>query len=167
MQNGFLGAYFATASGLDDRQSVRIYDVNAEGGATAAYAAAVADGAEFVVGPLLKRNVASLANDILVPVPVLTLNYLPETMASPPGMYQFALSPEDEAAAAARQLTLSWGVIPAIGIRTHDEILPGVEMIAELSRQGLATTGNRVVITAGLPLGESKTTNAIRVAVID
>ena len=57
IQNGFLGAYFATASGLDDRQVVRIYDVLAEGGASAAYASAVADGAEFVVGPLLKRNV--------------------------------------------------------------------------------------------------------------
>ena len=103
VQNGFLGAYFATASGLDDRQSVRIYDVNAEGGATAAYAAAVADGAEFVVGPLLKRNVASLANDILVPVPVLTLNYLPDDTLPPPGLYQFALAPEDEAISAAQR----------------------------------------------------------------
>ena len=103
VQNGFLGAYFATASGLDDRQSVRIYDVNAEGGATSAYAAAVADGAEFVVGPLLKRDVASLANDILVPVPVLTLNYLPDDTLPPPGLYQFALAPEDEAIAAAQR----------------------------------------------------------------
>jgi outer membrane PBP1 activator LpoA protein len=103
VQNGFLGAYFATASGLDDRQNVRIYDVNAEGGATAAYAAAVEDGAEFVVGPLLKRDVASLANDILVPVPVLTLNYLPDDTLPPPGLYQFALAPEDEAIAAAQR----------------------------------------------------------------
>jgi outer membrane PBP1 activator LpoA protein len=103
VQNGFLGAYFATASGLDDQQSVRIYDVNAEGGASAAYAVAVADGAEFVVGPLLRRNVAELANDILVPVPVLTLNYLPEGTLAPPGLYQFALSPEDEAASAAQR----------------------------------------------------------------
>ena len=101
IQNGFLGAYFATASALDDRQSVRIYDVNAEGGASAAYQNAVADGAEFVVGPLLKNNVSELANDILVPVPVLTLNYLPEGTLAPPGLYQFALSPEDEAASAA------------------------------------------------------------------
>jgi len=101
VQNGFLGAYFATAAGLDDRQSVRIYDVNTEGGASAAYAAAVADGAEFVVGPLLKNSVAQLANDILVPVPVLTLNYLPEDTLAPPGLYQFALAPEDEAASAA------------------------------------------------------------------
>jgi len=103
VQNGFLGAYFATASGLDDRQSVRIYDVNAEGGASAAYAAAVAEGAEFVVGPLLRRNVTELANDILVPVPVLTLNYLPDGTLAPPGLYQFALAPEDEAVSAAQR----------------------------------------------------------------
>lgn len=103
IQNGFLGAYFATASALDDRQSVRIYDVNAEGGASAAYQNAVADGAEFVVGPLLKNNVSELANDILVPVPVLTLNYLPEGSLAPPGLYQFALSPEDEASSAAQR----------------------------------------------------------------
>jgi outer membrane PBP1 activator LpoA protein len=41
IQNGFMGAYFATASALDDRQSVRIYDVNSEGGASAAYQNAV------------------------------------------------------------------------------------------------------------------------------
>jgi hypothetical protein len=101
VQNGFLGAYFATAAGFDDRQSIRIYDVNAEGGASAAYAAAVAEGSEFVVGPLLKNSVVQLANDILVPVPVLTLNYLPEETLAPPGLYQFALAPEDEAASAA------------------------------------------------------------------
>jgi len=101
IQNGFLGAYFATASALDDRQSVRLYDVNSEGGASAAYQMAVADGAEFVVGPLLKKNVMELANDILVPVPVLTLNYLPDETLAPPGLYQFALAPEDEAASAA------------------------------------------------------------------
>jgi len=101
IQNGFLGAYFATASALDDRQSVRIYDVNSEGGASAAYQTAVANGAEFVIGPLLKNNVTELANDILVPVPVLTLNYLPDDTLAPPGLYQFALAPEDEAASAA------------------------------------------------------------------
>ena len=103
IQNGFLGAYFASAGGLDDRQSVRIYDVNAEGGASAAYQSAVANGAEFVVGPLLRRSVSELANDILVPIPVLTLNYLPDNTLAPPGLFQFALAPEDEAEAAAER----------------------------------------------------------------
>lgn len=103
IQNGFLGAYFASAGGLDDRQMIRVYDVNTEGGPGAAYTSAVEDGAEFVVGPLLRDSVAELANDILVPVPVLTLNYLPDDTLAPPGLYQFALAPEDEAASAARR----------------------------------------------------------------
>jgi outer membrane PBP1 activator LpoA protein len=101
VQNGFLGAYFASAGGLDDRQSILIYDVTAEGGPSGAYASAVEDGAEFVVGPLLRDNVNELANDILVPVPVLTLNYLPDESLPPPGLFQFALAPEDEAASVA------------------------------------------------------------------
>lgn len=101
VQNGFLGAYFASAGGLDDRQSIRVYDVEAEGGPSAAYASAVEDGAEFVVGPLLRNHVTELANDILVPVPVLTLNYLPDETLPPPGLFQFALAPEDEAVSAA------------------------------------------------------------------
>lgn len=101
VQNGFMGAYFSTLAALDEQQSIRVYDVNTEGGASAAYASAVADGAEFVVGPLLKNSVVSLANDILVPVPVLTLNYLPDETLAPPGLYQFALAPEDEARSAA------------------------------------------------------------------
>jgi outer membrane PBP1 activator LpoA protein len=101
VQNGFLGAYFASAGGLDDRQSIRVYDVNSEGGPSSAYTTAVEEGAEFVVGPLLRSNVSQLANDILVPVPVLTLNYLPDETLPPPGLFQFALAPEDEAASAA------------------------------------------------------------------
>jgi len=120
IQNGFMGAYFATASALDDRQSIRIYDVNSEGGASAAYQNAVADGAEFVVGPLLKKNVTELANDILVPVPVLTLNYLPEESLPPPGLYQFALAPEDEAASAAIR-ALGDGYTRAIALVPNNE----------------------------------------------
>lgn len=120
VQNGFLGAYFATASGLDDQQSVRVYDVNAEGGASAAYQAAVADGAEFVVGPLLKDDVTELANDILVPVPVLTLNYIPDESLAPPGLFQFALAPEDEAASAA-QRALGDGYTRAVALVPSNE----------------------------------------------
>lgn len=101
VQNGFMGAYFSSLESLDEAQSIRVYDVSAEGGASAAYGNAVADGAEFVIGPLLKDSVIELANDILVPVPVLTLNYLPDEILAPPGLYQFALAPEDEARSAA------------------------------------------------------------------
>jgi len=101
VQNGFMGAYFSSLAGLDEDQSIRVYDVNTQGGAGAAYENAVADGAEFVIGPLLRNSVVALANDTLVPVPVLTLNYLPDDVLAPPGLYQFALAPEDEARSAA------------------------------------------------------------------
>lgn len=101
VRNGFLGAYFAAAPGLAEAQNVRVYDANGDGGAANAYARAVNDGAQFVVGPLLRPEVTALAERQALPVPVLTLNYLPDNVPAPPGMYQFALSPEDEAASAA------------------------------------------------------------------
>jgi len=120
IQNGFLGAYFSTLAGLDEAQTVRIYDVNSEGGASAAYSAAVEDGAEFVIGPLLRDSVVDLANDILVPVPLLTLNYLPDEMLAPPGLYQFGLAPEDEARSAARR-ALADGHMRAVALVPNNE----------------------------------------------
>jgi outer membrane PBP1 activator LpoA protein len=102
IRNGFLGAYFNAVAGFENAQQVRVYDINEYGGALAAYETAVRDGAEFVVGPLLRRNVSALAEESLLPVPVLALNYLPDdVIAAPPGFYQFALAPEDEARSAA------------------------------------------------------------------
>ena len=116
LKNGFLGAYFATAGEMGGQQNIQVYDVNQEGGASAAYAQAVLDGAEFVVGPLLRRSVVELASEAFLSVPVLSLNYLPDNVAPPPGFFQFALAPEDEAASAARR---------AIG----DEGLRGVALV--------------------------------------
>lgn len=120
IQNGFMGAYFLTASDFEDLQSVRVYDVGSEGGASAAYASAVQDGADFVIGPLLRDNVTELANDILVPVPVLTLNYLPDDSLAPPGLYQFALAPEDEARSAA-QRAIADGYSRAVSLAPNND----------------------------------------------
>ena len=112
VRNGFLGAYFSAVGGLDsgvdsvdidNRQQIRIYDSNAQGGVVNAYNEAVQNGAEFVVGPLLRRGVAELAAELLLPVPILSLNNLADSQSAPPGFFQFALSPEDEAASAAQR----------------------------------------------------------------
>ena len=103
IQNGFFGAYFSAVAGLEDAQKVRVYDVNAARSVRQAYALAVENGAEFVVGPLLRPNVNDMAGEILLPVPILTMNFLPDNYLAPPGLYQFALAPEDEAASAARR----------------------------------------------------------------
>ncbi|MGI9234830.1 MAG: penicillin-binding protein activator, partial [Woeseiaceae bacterium] len=163
IQNGFLGAYFAAAAGLDDRQDVRIYDVNSEGGGSAAYTAAVSDGAEFVVGPLLKSSVIQLANDILVPVPVLTLNNLPDESLAPPGLYQFALAPEDEASSAAaralgdgytRAVALvpnnDWGRRLLTSFATEFEGLGGTLLDYRSYRPGIQDFSNEIENLMGL-----------------
>ena len=119
IQNGFFGAYFATAAGLEDEQSVTIYDV-ADGGVAAAYARAVADGAEFVVGPLVRRNVQVLAAEAMLLIPVLSLNYLPDATIAPPGFYQFALAPEDEAVSAASRAVAD-GAINAVALYPNND----------------------------------------------
>lgn len=103
VQNGFFGGYFGAATALANEQRIDVFDTNGAGGAARAYQDAVAGGADFVVGPLLRDHVMALAREGLLPVPVLTLNYLPDGVSAPPGFYQFALSPEDEAVAAARR----------------------------------------------------------------
>ncbi len=60
------------------------------------------DGVSLVVGPLLKSDVAQLAN-ITTSLSILALNQ-PETVNSHPGICYFALSPEDEAHNAAQHI---------------------------------------------------------------
>jgi pyruvate kinase len=62
-----------------------------------------------------------------------------------------------------RQLSLSWGVIPVLTPRYDhsDEMFAVAE--AEARRWDLAQTGDRLVITAGAPVGIPGTTNLIKV----
>jgi pyruvate kinase len=69
--------------------------------------------------------------------------------------------------AVARQLTLSWGVVATKAEETSDIGAMGAEMRETLERFGLDVRGNRIVITAGLPLGVSGSTNLLQVREFD
>lgn len=104
VRDGFVAGYLQQ-DGEAERPAVVTYDTAALG-ATAAYEMAVRDGAEFVVGPLLKGELAELAAAELPAVPGLALNWS-DSGAVPPGyVAQFALAPEEEAAAAAERALL-------------------------------------------------------------
>ncbi|MCL2028878.1 MAG: pyruvate kinase [Deltaproteobacteria bacterium] len=61
-----------------------------------------------------------------------------------------------------RQLTLSWGVIPAL-IQPCDSIVLLEQLASEwLVRNGFASKGDRVFLTCGLPMQTSGTTNLIK-----
>lgn len=62
-----------------------------------------------------------------------------------------------------RQLSLSWGVIPLWMARENSEEDLFVEAVRAAEEAGYIKKGDRVVLTAGVPLGVSGSTNMIRV----
>lgn len=100
--DGLLAAYY------DHRgeEEVRFYDTGGDPGrALSAYAQALADGADAVIGPLTKAAVRRVAAEAAVTVPTLTLNYLSDPEQTPPAaLFQFGLLPEDEAREIARRM---------------------------------------------------------------
>ena len=86
------------------RPQLNVYD-SAQMGAQTAYRRAIAEGAQFVVGPLMKDDVTALAASNDVAVTTLALNQLADESASTPAlMFQFALDPEEEARQVAQRL---------------------------------------------------------------
>jgi uncharacterized protein len=96
VRDGFIAAYLAQGD-EGERPALRFYDTTALG-ATAAYDLAARDGADFIVGPLLKEDLAELAGAELPAVPALALNWVDEGYGLPGYIFQFALAPEEEAA---------------------------------------------------------------------
>ena len=164
VRDGFLGAYYDQDAAL--RPRLRIYDV-ATRDAASAYLQALADGSDFVVGPLTREEVAGLASLADRRATTLALNFLPDGVAVPDRFYQFALSPEDEARQVAHRVVADghpsgvtlvpqsdWGrrvqaafaaELAAAGGRVADQAdyAPATADFNELLRRLLRTTGER------------------------
>ena len=106
IRDGFLAAWFADASN-SRRPSVELHDTSFEA-AGVVYARAVEAGADFVIGPLRRGPVASLACGGALPVTTLALNEVGEAAAGGeaatcgpghvvPELYHFSLTPDAEA----------------------------------------------------------------------
>lgn len=101
VRDGFQSAFDELPSAT--RPDLQIYDTGAQP-ASAAIAAAHAAGSTFIVGPLTREDVSAVAALGSQSIPVLALNYLPGDRQGPSELYQFALSPENEARLVARRL---------------------------------------------------------------
>jgi outer membrane PBP1 activator LpoA protein len=101
VRDGFLSAYYQLPAA--SRPDLRLYDTGALTPADA-IAQARAAGSSFIVGPLTREDVAAVAALGNQSIPVLALNFLPADRPAPGGMYQFALSPEEEAQLVARRI---------------------------------------------------------------
>lgn len=106
------GAYASTAAAVregflmalnDSRDSngyaptIRNYDTSGQQSIVELYQRAIDEGAQFVIGPLEKDAVNTLAQSEKLAVPTLALNYGTFNTTPPTNLFQFGLSPEDEA----------------------------------------------------------------------
>lgn len=101
VRDGFLAAWYTTESG--ERPVVSVHDTGA-GSPEELFRTAIEEGAHFVIGPLSKKAITRIARLPDRGVPVLLLNSLDADAIRPadgPPLFQFALSPEDEARAVA------------------------------------------------------------------
>jgi outer membrane PBP1 activator LpoA protein len=108
IRDGILAARFRDPA----QPEIRFYDSSGGTHVWSLYQQAVQDGAEIVVGPLLKEKIQQLADSSPLTVPVLALNQIdtsPDSINenlkdSDTEIYQFGLAPEDEARQAAERI---------------------------------------------------------------
>ncbi|MHA1568735.1 MAG: penicillin-binding protein activator [Alphaproteobacteria bacterium] len=93
VRDGVIAAYYTRDSGA--AQTLRVYD-SAAADIAVLYKQAINDGAEFVIGPLDKSRIEQLIHTDDLPVPTLALNYV-DSEDIPARLFQFGLSPEEEA----------------------------------------------------------------------
>ena len=65
------------------------------------------------------------------------------------------------------QLSLSWGVFPVLARNQNDEESLFRHAIDCAKQIDMVSSGDRVVITAGVPLNQSGTTNLLKVQVVE
>lgn len=102
VRDGFLAALLQQDASR--RPLLNVYDA-AEMGATTAYRKAVADGAQFIVGPLTKDEVTAIAASGEVSVLTLALNQTADNVSPPSLLFQYSLDPEEEARQVAQRVT--------------------------------------------------------------
>lgn len=128
---------------------LRFHDIGENAAyARTAYARAVAEGADAVIGPLRKDAVAAIVTQRRVPVPTVTLNTVDIGGGERhPNVVQFGLAPEDEARAAAERAA-ALSLDNAIVLQSDDS---RGDREAQAFRDELFARGGDVVHVAVLP----------------
>ncbi len=97
IRDGFLAAHFNNSTN-EVLPAIQLYDTATTKSTVAElYRQAVDEGAQFIVGPLNKTSVDALLQADEITVPTLSLNYSNDPTLMADNLFQFGLSPEDEA----------------------------------------------------------------------
>ncbi len=154
VRDGFLTAYYSQPAA--DRPALRIYDTS-QMSVAAALSQATGDGAGLIVGPLTREEVAAAAAYAGPRPPLLTLNAVTGTPVAGNALYQYALSPEDEARAVARRVV-------ADGNRAGVALVPsndwGRRVLAAFTQE-LNAAGGQLLDSASYDAGSTDYATAI------
>ncbi len=149
VQDGIVVAHRYSQSRVQT-PSVRFYDVGlSPAAARSAYAAAIADGANAIIGPLRKEAVAAVVTQRDIPVPTITLNTIDAGVQQGQvnNLIQFGLAPEDEARSAASR-AIGLNLTNAIVLQADDS---RGDREARAFQQAMYNLGGNVVHVAVLP----------------
>ncbi len=100
IRDGLMAAYYKQGN---NRVALKFYDTTKVASMAALYQQAVNEGAQFVIGPLQKPKVQQLLQVRNLSVPTLALNETNNSGRLPANLYQFGLSPRDEASLVAKR----------------------------------------------------------------
>jgi len=138
VRDGLLAGYYGENR---RRPQLRFYDTAEAGGVVAAFRRAHDDGAQMLVGPLIRDDVDAIFNLPELDLPMVALNR--GSAPPPPGSTAFALAPEDEGTAAAERLLN----------RGHRRVLV-VTQSDDAARRALGAFRERLVAGGGEIMGE-------------
>lgn len=137
VREGFLNAYYANLP-HPGQQTVKFYDTAQTKNIAALYQQAIENGADFIIGPLVKENVQQLSGLPSLQTPTLALNYTNQS-ARPANLYEFGLLPEDEVGQLADRANVA-GLSKAIVIAPQNAW--GQRLISSFSTRWLTAGGH-------------------------
>ncbi len=104
IRDGFMAAFYDDLSKTELSIEISVHDTYGTPFEDL-YHELVTAGPDLIIGPLEKDALAALNGINTLPVPVLALNYLPQSSEPADHLYQFGLAAEDEARQLARRLS--------------------------------------------------------------
>ena len=103
VRDGFMTMFYFQSKKLPQQPKIKIYDTSQSDDVVDLHQRAVDEGAQLVIGPLIKSNVDRLAKQGDIQVPTIALNYLSEDATVPKSMIFLGLSTSQSAKQIAKQ----------------------------------------------------------------
>ncbi len=148
LRTGIISAWLSDTN--ENRPQLRFYDSSNTDAIWPLVNQAADDGADIIIGPLHKTAILQLARAGGLPIPVLALNQVDTDSMPPADLYQFSLSPEDEAHQAAVWARYRGLTRPAV---LYPDNTLGKRMLNAFAQQWQELEGDAIISQSYAPKG--------------